>query len=827
MPKSKQRLLPNIQILSLVFFFTLSSCIPFFQIDTLPPVEPLTPSHPESLVTFRVRLPESIPPGDSIYLTIMDEVTGLALNPKHFIMEAEDATNYVVILPFRLQSNLKYRYTRAGQRVVQEHFSKGSAVRYRLLRIDGPTVVNDVLSRWTDTTYSGPTGRVHGQVKDGDTGNPAANILIAAGGAQTFTAYDGSFIIDGLPPGIHNLAAYSIDGRYQTYQQGASIAADSATPANISLTPSRFVTVDFIVSTPEIPLDSYQIKLAGSLFQTGSIFADLNGGVSTMASRMPPLMPLDDGRFYLRLELPTGADFRYKYTLGDGFWNAELKENGWFQIRQLIVPEDDLVVEDNVYGWGYPELEPAVFDVAVPDYTPLNDYISIQFNPGHGWTEPIPMWKVDSYRWSYILYPPVENLGQVRYRFCRSDQCGSADDLISAGSSSPGHMVDFSQGGKAVSVPVEGWVWLLPDGESVIVPDTQVISRGDRFIAGVELQPYYHPSWMVGIGAAITDISQMNANYVILSPTWAYSASSHPYLTPVTGADPMLLELMELIKGAETASLNVGFFPTPRFLTIKEDWWQNAQRDFPFWVTWFDSYQNFILNFAVMAEDNGVSPLILGGEWLQPALPGGKLSDGTPSNVPQDAGERWRDMIEMVRENYSGPLLWALPFPEGVENPPTFLDEFDGLYLLWSAPLEVENGVSEYGLAQWAGNLLDEMVLPLVEELGLPVVLGISYPSVEGWLKGCLITMDTRCVRFEMLERPNPDIPDLNVSLQEQVRAYNAVFQAVNDRDWITGLVSRGYYPPTILHDKSASIHGKPARAVLWYWFPLMLGDGN
>jgi hypothetical protein len=37
-------------------------------------------------------------------------------------------------------------------------------------------------------------------------------------------------------------------------------------------------------------------------------------------------------------------------------------------------------------------------------------------------------------------------------------------------------------------------------------------------------------------------------------------------------------------------------------------------------------------------------------------------------------------------------------------------------------------------------------------------------------------------------------------------------------------VVSRGYYPPAALRDKSASVHGKPAADILWYWFPRMLG---
>jgi hypothetical protein len=42
---------------------------------------------------------------------------------------------------------------------------------------------------------------------------------------------------------------------------------------------------------------------------------------------------------------------------------------------------------------------------------------------------------------------------------------------------------------------------------------------------------------------------------------------------------------------------------------------------------------------------------------------------------------------------------------------------------------------------------------------------------------------------------------------------------AINERPWITGFVSRGYFPAAILQDTSSSIHGKPAQDVLWFWF--------
>jgi hypothetical protein len=51
------------------------------------------------------------------------------------------------------------------------------------------------------------------------------------------------------------------------------------------------------------------------------------------------------------------------------------------------------------------------------------------------------------------------------------------------------------------------------------------------------------------------------------------------------------------------------------------------------------------------------------------------------------------------------------------------------------------------------------------------------------------------------------------------------MFNAINARSWVSGFVSRGYYVPAALQDKSASIHGKPASDLLWYWFPRLLGN--
>ena len=81
-----------------------------------------------------------------------------------------------------------------------------------------------------------------------------------------------------------------------------------------------------------------------------------------------------------------------------------------------------------------------------------------------------------------------------------------------------------------------------------------------------------------------------------------------------------------------------------------------------------------------------------------------------------------------------------------------------------------------------------------------------------------------KCLDWQALSRPNPDIIDIPIDLQEQDGIYTALLRAVNERPWINGFVSTGYYPPAELQDKSLSVHGKPAEQTLGYWYPWILG---
>ncbi len=794
------------------------------------PAGPTPTPMPMAQVVFVASLPEPLAQGESLAIAILDEVTGLALNSVFYPMQPRDPQTYAAALPLPLHSVVKYRYVRRTNAQIQEDSSADVAIRYRLYHVTAPGETRDIIASWIDKTYSGKSGNIEGEVY-AENGTPLPNILVTAGGLQTVTDSAGRYALKGLPPGTHTLVAYALDGTYQTFQQGANVVEGLTTPGKLFLKPAALVNVTFNVSVPENTVPGAPVRLGGNLFQLGNTFADLRGGLSTIADRMPIMTALPDGRYTITLRLPAGADVRYKYTLGDGFWNAEHKSNGEFQVRQLIVPETDTVLADVVETWQAGASSPILFEVDTPPNTPVGDIIYIQFNP-YGWTEPLPMWPVGSNRWIYKLYSPLSILGSFGYRYCRAGQCGSADDSATAGDASRGREVATSLAPQDLKDTVTRWMWLENSQPGSLV-GVAVTPRQPAFVAGVEFQPTLHPNWVTSIPLAIQNVQALGANWIIFTPTWSFASADPLVLAPLPGRDSFWNDTYRMVNQARALNLNVALFPTPRFAACpqltcgqSEDFFAAAPRSADWWQAWFEHYRAFLLNYADLATQSGAQALILGGDWLAPALPGGTLADGiTPSGVSQDAEARWKALIAEVRSHFHGTVLWALPYEqETLTTPLDLLKSVDGLYLLWSIKLSDSSAPTKAEMKEEAGRLLDTGISPLASVTGKPVIVVITYPSVDGAARGCLPDGQSGCLDWRTLGPPYPDKPAMKLNLGLQADIYEAILTAINERQWVGGVVSRGYYPPTILQDKSVSVHGKPTADILWYWFPRLLG---
>ncbi len=818
-------------LLSIVFFvgqactFSLVKWPVFPSQPSLVPgqIGPTPTPQPMAQTTFVVRLPEPLAANEALVLMILDEVTGLSLNPVLYQMSPRDSLTFTAVLPLPLNAVVKYRYVRRSSVQVMEDTSLGKLIRYRLFSVVGPGEVQDVVSDWGDRTYARQMGSIQGRVINADTGTPLPGILVTAAGVQFLTDSAGRFDLQGLPVGVHNLVAYSLDGIYLPFQQGAAVGAGQNTTVEIRARPAPMVSVTFSVVVPANTVPGSPVRIAGNLLQLGNTFADLQGGVSTNADRMPVMSLTADGRYVTTVSLPVGAYVQYKYTLGDGFWNAEHKTQGEFVLREMIVPAQDVILQDQVATWQAGSSSPILFEVTVPAVTPPGDIICIQFNP-YGWTEPIPMWPLGNNRWVYKLYSPLNMLGTFYYRYCRNAQCNSADDTATAGASAVGRAISTSLVDQDIQDTVTAWKW-YENPEPTTLVGAVISPRPGGFVAGVELQPNFRPNWSYYTPQALTNIQALGANQVILTPTWTYSNLAPLGFVPVPGQDPMWIDSAIMISQARALGLNVALFPRPQFVDSAAQFWSAAPRDALWWQTWFDRYRAFAVNYADLASQTGSDTLILGGDWLIPALPGGTLADGSLSGVPPDAELRWKTVITEVRQHFNGRVLWALPYtPGSLQTTLTFLQDTDGVYLLWSAGLTGQPGTSKADLSNEAGRLLDNEISPLASLLNKPIYIAVNYPSVAGAATGCPSHTPGSCLEWEALSQPDSDSNTAALDLQGQADLYEAMLTAINGRTWVAGIISRGYFPPVALQDKSASTHGKPAADILWYWFPRLLG---
>lgn len=795
--------------------------------EEIDPAETVFPGTlPMQDVTFSAFVPESTPEDAEVYIDILDEVTGLAFNPKRYPMQKVAERFYTVTIPLSQYSVTKYRYLLSTEIPSLELTPLGTRIRYRLVHVIPGVQVRDLVSRW-ENDLSAPetaaTGRVQGVILDASTSKPVGNILVSIAGISTITSIDGLYSLDGVPTGTHNLVAYSLDGSYKTFQQGALVAASSTTPATIQMAPAKLVEITFNVTPPAQSVDQQPpIRLIGNLIQLGNMFADLQGGLSTLAIRAPVLSAGNNGQYSIKLQLPAGTYLQYKYSIGDGFWNAEHAIDGSFQLREMIVPDKNTIVNDTVHSWEASGAKPIHFLIDVPDVTPQNEHISLQLNP-YGWMEPIPVWQTGKNQWEFTLYSPMNLVGEVYYRVCRNEQCNTAVDASILGKDTVISSFTPSLIEQDIHISVEKWAFLQQSQEPTPVVTSAITKQKSGYVAGIELARFTHPSWYSTYTPAMQNIKNLSANLVIVTPTWSVTAITPPIISQTPGIDLMQPDTIAMIKDARAAGLQVAVYPRLNFPADVESWWAGGTRDQDWWQTWFDRYSTFMLNQATIAEQAGASALIIGGYDILPALPMGKLYDGSDSGVPLEAEPYWQTLISDIRSRFSGSIAWAVTYPYLFDRTPAFVEQMDWLYVLWSAPAAATSDPNQSEMASEILRLLNDDIQVMKSDLNKPVVLAVQFASANGAASNC-ITANDGCLQVDWDTISSYTDPVCQVDLLEQVALYNALFIAINQVEWLDGIVSRGFYPPAIVQDCSPSIYGKPAADVVWYWYPRMLG---
>jgi hypothetical protein len=348
-----------------------------------------------------------------------------------------------------------------------------------------------------------------------------------------------------------------------------------------------------------------------------------------------------------------------------------------------------------------------------------------------------------------------------------------------------------------------------------------------EFEVGVEIVSDYKAFWPKYFAQAYPDLIKIGANSLTLTPTWIWKDNSPlPVLEFDPNHTPYSQELAEVVRETYRQGLKVNLRGAFVFGgTNPQEWWQSAPKTEAWWTTWFDEYRSFILTLASQAAMSGAEKLILSGSEIAPALPEGLLYDGEPSGVPFDIEERWVSLIQEIRARFSGRLAFELEVGEKIQTPPSFLSEVDEIHLYWHTPLSDDEDPRFNKMQSTAGEQLDSALLALTSWSETPLVLSVEYLSIQLGASGCPRAIDMSCRHPSDFEQGADPDPDLEVDLKTQAKAINAVLLEAYARSRITGFYVRGYNPVVMLRDKSASIHGKAAQDILWYWYPRITGD--
>jgi hypothetical protein len=380
--------------------------------------------------------------------------------------------------------------------------------------------------------------------------------MVSVAGMRTWTDLAGAYKFDSVPAGKHMIVYFDPDGNYRLFQQEGVVADGAETPADVQLLPASRVSVTLHVYLPADTPPGAPVRLVGNLLSLGNTFQPAAAGSLIEPARALTLTPLPDGTSVAVVSLPVGFHLRYKFTLGDGFWNAERDGASAMVVRELDVPQMDALQTDGVITW-HSAGGAVAFDAAVPSGTPATESVSIQFAPFPGiWMNPIPMWSSGAQHWSYTLLNPLEWPGPVGYRYCRNGDCGAADDSATAGANPAGRQFTPGAQPQTLSDTVQSWVaWGDAPAPSIVLgaPAARPDFRTGVVLTSAPWRRPFDPRWW---------ISSPCDEHLVFSPAWyAASVTPLPDLVYLPGSASPLRQTCWQIGSARSAGLRTVLAP--------------------------------------------------------------------------------------------------------------------------------------------------------------------------------------------------------------------------------------------------------------------------
>jgi hypothetical protein len=287
---------------------------------------------------------------------------------------------------------------------------------------------------------------------------------------------------------------------------------------------------------------------------------------------------------------------------------------------------------------------------------------------------------------------------------------------------------------------------------------------------------------------SLSEVQQTGADWISLIVTQYQRDTGSTTIQPTINT-PTDASLAHAIQGAHGLGLKVLFKPHVDLSADPDHWRGEIGRGFDAkqWSDWFDSYSQFILHYALLANQNGVDEFCV----------------GTELSLAQARDAVWRKLVGEIRAVFHGPLVYAANF--GDEYKLGWWDAVDyiGVDAYYPLTLQVHPSLAALKLS-WKAIGLYLAGLSIRENRQI-LFTEIGYRSMQG-----------------AASRPGDYWSSAPPDAGDQEIAYQAVFESVYHQPWFAGMFWWTWeVNPRAggLEDAGYTPQNKPAEDVIHTWY--------
>lgn len=316
-----------------------------------------------------------------------------------------------------------------------------------------------------------------------------------------------------------------------------------------------------------------------------------------------------------------------------------------------------------------------------------------------------------------------------------------------------------------------------------------------------------YPAWQEGMSYASwhptgyisseSDISirkmetDTNPSWINIVTTWYQNDVNSTKISPNPDKTPLDDSLKHAFDRARELGLHTMLTPQVDLNSVENDFWR-AEIGFTSnegWDKWFESYLEFILYYAVFAEENGVDILNIGTELTRTTL---------------QRPDKWIEVIKEVRKVYSGRLVYTANWFEEYREI-TFWEHLDYAGISAYFPLSDKDKPSYSEIKRnWEKWLVE--IEAWQKTHGRPVIFPeIGYRSIEGAAREPWAFTNT-----------GP------LDMQQQYNCYKAAFETFWGKEWFYGMYWWAWRTAPYIQGKyhrGYTPNDKPAAGLIDHWY--------